>query len=130
MSTHPSRRTYKRDDLAEAEQARAFGLVMAAGTLGLALAGKAIEILGRHLDCEQLTRVNAQGTVDFECRIPAPDGPVFTAILEAANNCLGVFDHRPPDDRRWDALQQLMDLAALGHGIEIEPREPLRRASQ
>jgi hypothetical protein len=119
-----------RDDLAEAEQARAFGLVMAAGTLGLALAGKAIEILGRHLDCEQLTRVNAQGTVDFECRIPAPDGPVFTAILEAANNCLGVFDHRPPDDRRWDALQQLMDLAALGPGIEIEPREPLRRASQ
>jgi hypothetical protein len=108
------------DQAAEEENARKFQQVMAAGTLGLALAGKAVEILGRHLDHEQLTRVNASGTVDFDCRIPAPDGAVFGAILDAANDCREVFDHRPPDERRWDALLQLMDLAALGMGIDID----------
>jgi hypothetical protein len=73
-----------RDEPAEEENAETFRRVMAAGTLGLAMAEKAVEILDRYLDREQLTRVNTDGTVDFDCRIPAPDGPVFTAILEAA----------------------------------------------
>jgi hypothetical protein len=106
------------DNLAEEGQVRTLRQVMGAGTLGLAMAAKAVEILDRHLDREQLSRVNANGTVDFDCRIPAPDGAVFTAILEAANDCRGVFDDRPPDMRRWDALTDLMDLAALGLGVE------------
>jgi hypothetical protein len=106
------------DNLAEVEQARTLRQVMAAGTLGLAMAGKAVVILDQYLDREQLSQVNANGTVDFDCHIPAPDGAVFTAILEAANECRGVFDDRPPDMRRWDALKDLMDLAALGLGID------------
>jgi hypothetical protein len=104
----------------EEETALAFRQAMAAGTLGLAMAAKAVVILDRHLDRSQLSRVNAKGTVDFDCRIPAPDGPVFTAILEAAVQCRGVFDHRPPDERRWDALLELIDLACLTVGIKSQ----------
>jgi hypothetical protein len=107
-----------RDEQVEEENAATFRQVMAAGTLGLAMAVKAVEIFDQYLDREQLTRVNTDGTVDFDCRIPAPDGPVFTAILEAANECRGVFDDRPPEERRWDALLQLIDLAAFADGIE------------
>jgi hypothetical protein len=107
-----------RDHLAEEEQARTLRQVMGAGKLGLAMAAKAVEILDRHLDREQLSRVNANGTVDFDCRIPAPDGAVFAAILKAANDCRGVFDDRPPDMRRWDTLRDLIDLAAFGLGVE------------
>jgi hypothetical protein len=128
-----------RDEPVEEENAAIFRRVMAAGTLGLAMAGKAVEIFDQYLDREQLTRVNTDGTVDFDCRIPAPDGPVFTAILEAANECRGVFDDRPPEERRWDALLQLIDLAAFAADIESPlartqdlrlPRsEPLRPGS-
>jgi hypothetical protein len=106
-----------REEPAE-EDTLTFRQVMAAGTLGLAMAGKAVEIFDQYLDREQLTKVNTEGTVHFDCRIPAPDGPVFTAILEAVIECRGVFDDRPPEERRWDALLQLIDLAAFAAGIE------------
>jgi hypothetical protein len=121
------------------EDTLTFRRVMAAGTLGLAMAGKAVEIFDQYLDREQLTRVNTDGTVHFDCLIPAPDGPVFTAILEAANECREVFDDRPPEERRWDALLQLIDLAAFAAGIEpplartqgqrLPRSEPLRPGS-
>jgi len=107
-----------RDEPVEEENAATFRRVMAAGTLGLAMAEKAVEIFDQYLDREQLTRVNTDGTVDFDCRIPGPDGPVFTAILEAANECRGVFDDRAPEERRWDALLQLIDLAAFAADVE------------
>jgi hypothetical protein len=107
-----------RDDPAEDQTALTHRHVLAAATLGVAMAGKAVEILDRYLDREQLTRVKADGTVDFDCRIPAPDGAVFTAIVEAANDYVGVFDDRPPEERRWDALLQLIDMAAFAAGIE------------
>ncbi len=69
------------------------------------------------MDLTQLTKVRPNGLVDFEHRIPAPDGAIFASILEAANGCLGVFDDRPPDQRRWDALLQLLDLAQLITGL-------------
>jgi len=114
-----------RDDPAE-EDVQTIRQVMAAATLGLAMARKAIEIFDQYLEREQLTRVNAHGTVDFDCRIPAPDGAVFAAILEAANECRGVFDDRPPAERRWDALLQLRELAAFAAGGEppAEPPDP------
>ena len=106
----------------EEEAALAFRQAMAAGTLGLAMAAQAVVILDRHLDLSQLSRVNAKGTVDFDCHIPAPDGPVFTAILEAAVQCRGVFDHRPPNERRWDALLELIDLAEISRRDQITAR--------
>ena len=101
---------------ADAENKLRMQRVMLAGTLGLAMAQRAAEIFSRHVDREQLTRVGPNGTVDFDCTIPAPEGAVFTEILEAANGCLGVFDRRPPAERRWDALLQILDLAVLATG--------------
>ena len=41
------------------------------------------------------------------------DGAVLRAILDAANDCLGHFDDRPPGERWCDALLHLLDLAAF-----------------
>jgi hypothetical protein len=41
----------------------------------------------------------------------ALDDAIFTAVLDATNECLGRFDSRPPADRWCDALLHLLDLA-------------------
>src|SRR5579859_1175538 len=38
----------------------------------------------------------------------ALDNAIFTAVLDAANECLGQFDARPSDERWCDALLQLI----------------------
>ena len=38
---------------------------------------------------------------------------MLRAILDAANECLGHFDERPPGERWCDALLHLLDLAAF-----------------
>jgi len=43
----------------------------------------------------------------------AVDNAIFTAVLDAANECLGRFDSRPADDRWCDALLQVIHLAQL-----------------
>jgi predicted lipid-binding transport protein (Tim44 family) len=42
----------------------------------------------------------------------ALDDAIFTAVLDATNECLGRFDSRPPADRWCDALLHLLDLAS------------------
>ena len=42
-----------------------------------------------------------------------PEGAVLRAVLDAANECLGHFDDRPPAERWCDALLHLLDLAAF-----------------
>ncbi len=71
-----------------------------AGTLGLAMAQKAAEILDGGM--------NAACPAD-----PEPEGAVLRAILDAANDCLGHFDDRPPSERWCDTLLHLLDLAAF-----------------
>ncbi|MBV9092746.1 MAG: hypothetical protein JO132_02540 [Streptosporangiaceae bacterium] len=72
-----------------------------AGTLGMAMARKAAAILdGGSCPGEPGA---GQGT----------DGAVLRAILDAANECLGHFDDRPPGERWCDALLHLLDLAAF-----------------
>ncbi|HVT68704.1 MAG TPA: hypothetical protein VHF26_13205, partial [Trebonia sp.] len=44
----------------------------------------------------------------------AIDNAIFTAVLDAANECLGRFDTRPADDRWCDALLQVIHLGQLG----------------
>ena len=83
--------------------------VLTAETLGLVMARRAADILDRHRD--MLTRA---ATVDQGAL--AADDAIFTAVLDAVNECLGRFDGRPADDRpaddRWcDALLQLLQLA-------------------
>jgi hypothetical protein len=87
--------------------------LLLAGTLGLSVARKAAAIL----DGE-----SASGEADLQVpvldgqRAPDPrsqDGAVLRAILDAANECLGHFDERPPGERWCDALLHLLDLAAF-----------------
>ena len=85
-----------------------------AETLGLAMARRAADILERH-------RMSlAGGRPGVEDRSPgdddeqfAADNAIFTAVLDAANECLGRFDARPADDRWCDALLQILQLGQL-----------------
>ena len=43
----------------------------------------------------------------------ALDNAIFTAVLDAANECLGQFDARPSGERWCDALLQLIQLAQV-----------------
>jgi hypothetical protein len=109
--------------------------------LGLAMARRAADILERH---------RAALTGDPDDPVSAPDGPgavgetlrtggadeqpevddaqfaldnaIFTAVLDAANECLGRFDARPSDERWCDALLQLIQLAQVArHDAEPGP---------
>jgi len=74
--------------------------LLLAGALGLTMARKAAAIL--------------EGERTGPCPPPQPpEGAVLRAILDAANECLGHFDDRPPGERWCDALLQLLDLAAF-----------------
>jgi hypothetical protein len=95
--------------------------LLLAGTLGLAVAQKAAAILDGEpasgdLPVPQV--FDGQRALD-PC---SHDGAVLRAILDAANECLGHFDDRPPGERWCDALLHLLDLAAfaadLGHATQ------------
>jgi hypothetical protein len=94
--------------------------LLLAGTLGLSVARKAAAILDGESaaqagdgDADLLLPVSA--VLDGQ-HAPDPrsnDGAVLRAILDAANECLGHFDDRPPGERWCDALLHLLDLAAF-----------------
>jgi len=88
--------------------------LLLAGTLGLAVAQKAAAILdGEPVSADPLMPVPP--VLDSQ-QAPDPrsnDGAVLRAILDAANDCLGHFDDRPPGERWCDALLHLLDLAAF-----------------
>ncbi len=84
--------------------------LLLAGALGLTMARKAAAIL------EGEPGARAQGGPPQPPEgmvLRAPEGAVLRAILDAANECLGHFDDRPPGERWCDALLQLLDLAAF-----------------
>ena len=100
--------------------------LLLAGTLGLAVARKAAAILdGESASDGELASDGESASVDPLAPVPqlldgqrAPDprsqdGAVLRAILDAANECLGHFDDRPPGERWCDALLHLLDLAAF-----------------
>ncbi len=76
--------------------------LLLAGALGMTMARKAAAIL------EGEPGSRAPG-----CPPQPAEGAVLRAILDAANECLGHFDDRPPSERWCDALLQLLDLAAF-----------------
>lgn len=81
--------------------------------LGLAMARRAAGILERHRDA--LTRPLPRDERDGAAF--AADDAIFTAVLDAVNECLGDFDPRraqePAEDRWCDALLHLIQLAGL-----------------
>ncbi|MDQ2810567.1 MAG: hypothetical protein M3Z75_01465 [Actinomycetota bacterium] len=80
--------------------------VLLAGTLGLTMAQKAAAILEGQPDPGALPLAVPEGHEGHE-------GAVLRAILDAANECLGHFDDRPPGERWCDTLFHLLDLAAF-----------------
>jgi hypothetical protein len=102
--------------------------LLLAETLGLAMARRASDILERHR--ATLTSDSAaRGTAEVDDDQFAVDNAIFTAVLDAANECLGRFDSRPADDRWCDALLQVIHLAQLARlSAEGLPPRPYRRA--
>jgi hypothetical protein len=99
--------------------------LLLAETIGLAMARRAADILDRHraalasgvaaddvaADDDAADADAADDDADDEQF--AADNAIFTAVIDATNECLGRFDGRPADDRWCDALFQLIQLAAL-----------------
>jgi hypothetical protein len=87
--------------------------LLLAETLGLAMARRASDILERH----RAALTSGSAAVGFVAEDDddqfAVDNAIFTAVLDAANECLGQFDNRPADDRWCDALLQVIHLAQL-----------------
>lgn len=92
-------------------QGGAFGTthLVLAETLGLAMARRAAEILERHQTALSIGVPRPGTALSGEDEFAA-DNAIFTAVLDAANECLGRFDARPADDRWCDALLQLIEL--------------------
>jgi hypothetical protein len=103
--------------------------LLLAETLGLAMARRASDILERHR--ASLTSGSAAGNApeDDDDQF-AVDNAIFTAVLDAANECLGRFDSRPADDRWCDALLQVIHLAQLARlsaeGLAARPARTVR----
>ena len=90
--------------------------LLLAGTLGLTLARKAAAILdGEPAIASPDALVPVPPMLDGQQAADprSNDGAVLRAILDAANECLGHFDDRPPGERWCDALLHLLDLAAF-----------------
>jgi hypothetical protein len=80
--------------------------LLLAETLGLAMARRACDILDRHRAALMSGGEDDDDQFTF-------DNAIFTAVLDAASECLGRFDTRPGDDRWGDALLQVINLARL-----------------
>jgi len=103
--------------------------LLLAETIGLAMVRRAADILDRHRAAlASGAAADARADADAAARADAAagddqfaaDNAIFTAVLDATNECLGRFDGRPPDDRWCDALLQLIQLAQLAK-LPAEP---------
>jgi hypothetical protein len=116
--------------------------------LGLAMARRAADILDRHRAALTSDAADPAGPVGASGEVSASgpsgaygepdaadgqpdvddaqfalDNAIFTAVLDAANECLGRFDARPADERWCDALLQLIQLAQVARH-DAEPGQP------
>jgi hypothetical protein len=90
--------------------------LLPADELGLAIARRAAEILDRHRrELALATQAHAANAAQLAAKAAqfAADDAIFTAVLDATNDCLGRYDPRPPEDRWCDALVHLLVLARL-----------------
>jgi hypothetical protein len=107
--------------------------LLLAEILGLAMARRAADILDRHRAAlmsdpgggsDEAGEDRAPGQPDEADDAQfALDNAIFTAVLDAANECLGQFDARPSDERWCDALLQLIQLAQVASG-HARPGQP------
>jgi hypothetical protein len=102
--------------------------LLLAETLGLAMARRAADILDRHRLALASGAPAGAAPADDDAQFAA-DNAIFTAVLDAANECLGRFDARPADDRWCDALLQIIQLgqlAQLSSGGAVPNCQPWR----
>jgi hypothetical protein len=96
--------------------------VLLAGTLGLTMAQKAAAILEGEPNRGAPLRPGPDSADLQGSDVPDPQGSegavVLRAILDAANECLGHFDDRPPAERWCDTLFRLLDLAAFASELD------------
>jgi hypothetical protein len=107
--------------------------LLLAEILGLAMARRAADILDRHRAALMGVPSGATGEAGSAGGMGQPDeaddaqfaldNAIFTAVLDAANECLGQFDARPSDERWCDALLQLIQLAQVA-GDPAGPGQP------
>ena len=93
--------------------------LLLAEILGLAMARRAADILDRHRAALMGAPAGGPGEAGPGAADDAQfafDNAIFTAVLDAANECLGQFDARPSDERWCDALLQLIQLAQVASG--------------
>jgi hypothetical protein len=99
--------------------------LLLAEILGLAMARRAADILDRHraalMPAPEVPE--AVGVSEADDAQFALDNAIFTAVLDAANECLGQFDARPADERWCDALLQLIQLAQVAPD-PLDPGQP------
>jgi hypothetical protein len=100
--------------------------LLLAETLGLAMARRAAEILERHRAALTGGPAGSAGgaAADGGEEQFAVDNAIFTAVLDAANECLGRFDPRPADDRWCDALLQVINLGQLARYLPGDAPRP------
>ncbi|MGH3210089.1 MAG: hypothetical protein ACRDNO_20265 [Trebonia sp.] len=101
--------------------------LLLAETLGLAMARRASDILERHRaaltgSASAIGEGPADTALEADENQFACDNAIFTAVLDAANECLGRFDTRPADDRWCDALLQVIHLAQLSALLSVVSR--------
>ena len=101
--------------------------LLLAETLGLAMARRASDILERHREALTSGSAAVGNAPEADDDQFAVDNAIFTAVLDAANECLGRFDSRPADDRWCDALLQVIHLAQLARlsADGLTPRAPV-----
>jgi len=98
--------------------------LLLAETLGLAMARRASDILERHRAALAGGPPATGGVTVSDDGQFAIDNAIFTAVLDAANECLGRFDTRPADDRWCDALLQVLNLGQLARYPPEGPGAP------
>lgn len=98
--------------------------LLLAETLGLAMARRAADILERHRAALAAGPLASGGATELDDGQFAIDNAIFTAVLDAANECLGRFDTRPADDRWCDALLQVLNLGQLARLASDLPGGP------
>jgi hypothetical protein len=81
-------------------------LLLLAETLGLAMARQAADILERH-------RHEPSAAAQAGDPLFAADDAIFSAVLDAAADCLARLGTGPAEDRWCDALVHLLLLARL-----------------
>ena len=67
--------------------------------------------------CNVSSGCKAAAILDGDEDAQPHQGAVLRAILDGANECMGLFDDRPPGERWCDTTLRLLDLASFAREL-------------